>query len=66
MSKIAESIIKYKTTTSHCECPDRRFRQRVCKHMLSLFDAMEIMEAKDMAERNAGGYNPNEIVRVEY
>lgn len=45
MSAMAESIKKYGTTTYDCGCPDRQYRRRVCKHMNTLQNAFELVQA---------------------
>ena len=64
MSKIAASILKYETTIDSCKCPDHWYRDRVCKHMLVVYDSAEIEAAQSQAYRNRGGLNPSEFIKI--
>ena len=43
----------YYTTESGCFCPDRKFRQRTCKHMRALRDAYALIAAQEAHNRAA-------------
>ena len=50
---------KYFTSTESCSCPDWRFRgrQRPCKHILRLREALDVLDANRRKWASIGVYN---------